>query len=311
MDEFSMPGRFSTALVGHYTGGDQFPFTYETLRDPVTGRTDGWLRKCREQGACPRIMHWDSATEAWGARASLVATDPLGINDTTIPDNVRVYYFAGTQHVPATAASTRICQNLTNPNPYKEGMRALLVAMQDWITIGKPPPVSRKPNLADGTLVRPLPQTEVGFPQIPGRRYTGEANHLFVNDESVQPPRHVQNKDYVVYVPRVDRDGNEIGGLRSVTLQVPLGTYMGWNLRGKGYMEDRSCYLNGSFIPFARTKAERGDDPRVSLEERYGSKDRYVQLVQAAAKRMQQEGLLLPEDAERLVNEARAQDLGF
>ena len=311
MEEFSMPGRFSTPLVGHFSAGDQFPFTYETLRDPITGRSDGWLRKCREQAACPKIMHWDSATEAWGARASLVATDPLGKFDVAIPANVRIYYFASTQHVPATVEGARICQNLTNPNPYKEGMRALLVAMQNWIDTGKSPRPSGMPTLAAGELARPLPASEFGFPQIPGHRYTGEANHLFVNDESVQPPRHVPDKQYAVYVPKVDRDGNEIGGIRSVALQVPLGTYMGWNLRRKGYMEDRSCYLNGSFIPFSRKRAERGDDPRLSLEERYGSKEKYVALVEAAVKRMQQEGFLLADDAERVIADARKQELGF
>jgi hypothetical protein len=310
--EFSLPGRFSTALVGHFTPGDQFPFTYETLTDPVSGRTDGLLARCRAQNACPKIMHWDSGTEPWGARASLVRTDPLGKTDVPIPDNVRLYYFAGTQHVPAVrSADAAICQNPTNPNPYKEAARALLVAMNEWVTSGKPPPASRYPSLADRTLVRPLPQREFGFPEIPRVRYTGEVNHLFINDETVLPPRHVAGKQYAVLVPKVDRDGNEVAGVRSVTLQVPLGTYTGWNLRNKGFMEDRSCYLQGSFIPFARWKGDRGNDPRATLEERYGSKANYERLVAAAAQRLQQERFLLAEDAQRLVREAGELYLGF
>ena len=310
--EFSMPGRFSTALVGHFTPGDQFPFTYETLTDPVSGRTDGILARCRAQDACPKIMHWDSGTEPWGARASLVRTDPLGKTDARIPDNVRLYYFAGTQHVPAGPSSDGgICQNLPNPNQYREAARALLVAMNDWVATDKTPPPSRYPALADRTLARPLPQREFGFPEIPGKRYTGELNHLFMNDDSVQPPRHIKDKQYAVLVPKVDRDGNEVAGVRSVALQVPLGTHMGWNLRKKGYMEDRSCYLQGSFIPFVRWRADRGNDPRPSLEERYGSKDNYVRLVEAAAQRLQQERFLLAEDAQRLVRDARELYLGF
>ena len=112
-------------------------------------------------------------------------------------------------------------------------------------------------------------------------------------------------------VPKVDRDGNETAGVRSVTLQVPLGTYTGWNLRRKGYMEDRSCYLQGSFIPFARWRLDRGNDPRPSLEERYASKNNYVRLVDAAAQRLQQEGFLLAEDAQRITCEARELYLGF
>ena len=310
--EFSMPGRFSTALVGHYTPGDQFPFTYEKLTDPVSGRTDGLLERCRAQGVCPKIMHWDSGTEPWGARASLVRTDPLGKTDVSIPANVRLYYFAGTQHVPAGAAADGgICQFAQNPNQYREAARALLVAMNAWVASGKAPPASRYPSLAERTLVRPLPQREFGFPEIPGKRYTGEFNHLYINDDNEQPPRHLKDKQYTVLVPKVDRDGNEIGGVRSVTLQVPLGTYTGWNLRKKGYMEDRSCYLQGSFMPFVRWRLDRGGDPRPSLEERYVSKANYVRQVDAAAQRLEQEGFLLAEDALRITRDARELYLGF
>ena len=183
--------------------------------------------------------------------------------------------------------------------------------MQEWIRTGRTPPPSRFPSLDGKTLVPPLPQEAFGFPAIPERRYTGEANDLYVNDYGVQPPRHLAGKQYPVFVPKVDADGNELPGVRSVDLQVPLGTHTGWNLRRKEFMEDRSCYLEGSFIPFARTKAERGADPRPSLQERYGSKANYVKQVEAAARQSLREGFLLSEDAERLVVEARARELGF
>ena len=310
--EFAMPGRVSEALIDHYAAGDQFPFTYETLTDPVSGRTDGLLARCREQGACPKIMQWDSGTEPWNGRASLVRTDPLGKADVPVPDNVRLYYFAGTQHVPAQSArETRLCQNFSNPNSYREAARALLMAMQDWITKDKPPPASRYPSLAERALVKPLPQREFGFPAIPGKRYTGEVNHLYMIDESAQPPRHLTDKQYTVLVPRVDHDGNDVAGIRSVTLQVPFGTYTGWNLRRKGYMEDRNCGLQGSYFPFTRWRDERGADLRPSLEERYASNAVYARQFEAAAQRLQQEGFLLPEDAARLVREVRERDQGL
>ncbi len=310
--EFSMPGRFSTPLVGHYSDGDQFPFTYEVIRDPVSGRSDGVLARCRAQRMCPKIMHWDSGTEPWTARNSLVITDTLGKGDVTVPDNVRLYYFAGTQHIPAAQPRTAaICQNPGNTNSYKEAQRALLLEMQAWVTSGRTPPPSRFPSLADKTLVRPMPQEAFGFPEIPGRRYTGDANDLYINDSTAQPPRHVPAKQYPVFVPKVDGDGNEVAGVRSVALQVPLGTHTGWNLRRKDFMEDRSCYLEGSFIAFAATKAERGADPRPSLQERYGSKANYVKQFEAAAQQLLREGFLLGEDAERLIREARERKLGF
>ena len=131
------------------------------------------------------------------------------------------------------------------------------------------------------------------------------------NDNDALFPKHVQNKQYAVLVPRVDRDGNDLPGIRSVALQVPLGTHTGWNLRRKGFMEDRSCYLDGSFIPFARYRVDRGNDPRPSLEERYGNKASYVRQVEAAVQRLRGEGFLLPEDAERLLKEARERDIGI
>lgn len=304
--EFGMPGR----QVGHY-GGDQFPHTYTTIQDPVSGKRDGWLERCTRQRACPKVMHMDSGTEVWAARLSLVVADAAGNKDLPILENVRLYYFSSTQHNPAAKPDYGICKHLSNPNPRIETIRSLLVAMQAWIMDGTPPPPSRFPRASDGTLVPPLPVSSFDFPKIPGVSYGAKFNPLYLKDFSVQPPQNIPRKSYNVLVPKVDADGNEIGGLRSVTLQVPLGTYLGWNQRKAGYMEDEFCGLQGSYIPFATTAAERGADPRLSLQERYGNKDAYVDKVRAAAANLVNERFLLREDAERLVEEARQRDLGF
>jgi hypothetical protein len=303
--EFAMPGRFATALEGHFTPGDEFPFTYESLTDPITKKTDGWLVRCRQQKACPKIMHWDSGTESWQGRNSLVIGDPLGKKDVPVPDNVRLYYFASTQHGPTDKPARGICQQLTNPLSYMETQRALIVAFQAWVTQGILPPPSRYPRISDGTFVSAA-QTSQGFPAIPGVRYKGEANDLSLNDTHHQPPRHVNGKTYPVLVPKVDRDGNEIAGVRAVALQVPLATHAGWNLRAKGFIEDELCYLNGMYVPFAKTKEERekAGDPRLSIEERYKDQADYVQRVSHAARTLVDERLLLPEDAERLIADA-------
>jgi hypothetical protein len=108
-------------------------------------------------------------------------------------------------------------------------------------------------------------------------------------------------------VPKVDKDGNEIAGIRAVALQVPLATHAGWNLRAKGFMEDELCYLNGQHIPFAKSKEERekSGDPRLSIEERYKDPADYVQQVSRAARALMDERFLLGEDAERLIGEAK------
>ena len=304
--EFGMPSR----TPGHY-GGDQFPHTYATIDDPVSGKRDGWLERCTRQRTCPKVMHMDSGTEAWSSRNSLVVTDAAGKKDVPVPENVRLYYFASTQHNPAAKPAYGICKHLSNPNPRIETIRALLVAMQAWIEDGTAPPPSRFPRVSEGTLVPPLPESAFNFPRIPGVTYGAKFNPLQLKDFSVQPPRSIPGKDYTVLVPKVDADGNDIGGVRSVTLQVPLGTYMGWNQRKAGFMEDEFCGLQGSYIPFAKTAAERGADPRLSLQERYGSKDAYVDKVRAAAAKLVDERLLLPEDAERFMEAARQRDLGF
>jgi hypothetical protein len=305
--EFAMPGRFSTGVEGHYYPGDEFPFTYETLTDPVSGKKDGWLARCRQQKACPKIMHWDSGTESWQGRNSLVVGDPLGKKDVPISDNVRLYYFAGTQHGPADKPGRGMCQQLSNPLSYQETQRALIVALQSWVTQGVQPPPSRYPRISDATLVPPLPQSAQGFPTIPGVRYVGKPNDLSVNEISSQPLSHVKGKEYPLLVPKVDKDGNEIAGIRAVNLQVPLATHAGWNLRAKGFMENELCYLNGQYIPFAKTKEERekSGDPRLSIEERYKDQADYVQQVSRAARNLMDERFLLPEDAERLITEAK------
>ena len=107
----------------------------------------------------------------------------------------------------------------------------------------------------------------------------------------------------------MDRDGNETAGIRAVGLQVPLATHSGWNLRAKGFMEDELCYLNGQYIPFAKTKAEREktSDLRLSIEERYKDQADYVQQVSRATRVLVDERFLLPQDAERIIDEARKQ----
>jgi hypothetical protein len=309
--EFAVPNRIPSTITSHFYGGDQFPHTYATVFDPISKKTDGWLARCTVQNACPKVMHWDTASEAYGARHSLVTTDGLGKANLPLPDNVRVYFLPSTQHVPTSRAETGICKHLQNPNPYRETLRALLTAMQGWIVEGTQPPPSRYPNVADGTLVPPQPTDKFGFPKIPGINYTGIHNELHVKDLTVQPGRNIPGTSYTVLVSKIDADGNDVAGVRSVTLQVPLGTYTGWNQRRPGMMEDEFCGNPGAFFPFAKTAAERGADPRPSLQERYGSRAAYAAKVEAAAGKLVSERFLLPEDAARLIGDARQRDLGF
>lgn len=243
-------------------------------------------------------------------RSSLIADAP-GKKNQPIPDNVRLYYFSSTQHNPAARPDHGICKYPASVNPRIETIRALLVAMQAWMTEGRLPPQSRFPRIADGTLVPPLPTDKFGLPSIPGVVYNGKHSTLSMNDYSVQSPRRLPGTEYPELVPKVDADGNDIDGVRSYQLQVPLGTYTGWNHRRAGYMEDELCGLQGAYIPFAKTAAERGAEPRPSLRERYGTHANYVAKVEAAVAKLVSAGFMLKEDAARVIAEAKQRNFGF
>ena len=321
---FAQPGYNAIQHETRLAATQDMPLSWTVIRDPLTGRTDGILRACQQTRSCPVIFQTMSSLEWWQERMSLDTTDGAG-HDVPLPDTLRVFHLAGTQHGPSRpGAPAGICQQRPNPNPQQPALRALLPRLLAWAAHGEPPPDSRYPRVADGTLVAP-DQASTGFPRIPGVTYNGLVMALPNFDRgpafdapresgviSVLPPKPEPNaRHYVVLVPKVNSDGNEIDGIRSVTLQAPLGTYTGWNLRRAGFSEGDLCFLNGSFIPFAVTRAdrERSGDPRPSLQERYHDHAGYVAAVRAAAARLQAQGFLLPQDAQAAIAAAQASDV--
>jgi hypothetical protein len=248
-------------------------------------------------------------------------TNPLGQTDLRIPRNVRIYQMSSAQHggfspVAPVPTTTGICQQIANVNSYTYILRDLLLRLTQWVTEEREPPPSRYSTIRDGTLVEP---PEVDFPSIPGVSYNlagvFNARQLYdrgllfnpVDESGIlsEPPSVVGT--YNVRLPQVDADGNDIGGVRSPTLQVPVATYTGWNTRASGFSEGDACDQTGSTIPFSSTRAARlaSGDPRLSLEERYDSHDGYVAAVKAAVKRLSHEGFLLPDDAAAVVQQAQ------
>ncbi len=314
--EFAWPVTSSQQHT-HQLDPELFPFAYNILKDPQTGEKDGILKRLRTD---PYIVHTQTSTEYWQKRGSLAHTDGKG-KDIRIPAKVRIYLIASSQHHATFGSLPRMekCQQPTNPMPIGDALRPLVVAMDRWVEEGTPPPPSRIPTISDGMLVHSN-QISVGFPQIPAVRYTGIYNRQLFLDYGpnllrgiidIHPPRQIKNGAYSILVPKVDADGNEIGGIRLPTIQVPLGTHTGWNLQRKDLAGDELCGLLGSYIPFARTKEQRekSGDPRLSLEERYKDQADYVQKVSHAARAMVEQRLLLPEDAERIIAEAKKSPL--
>lgn len=323
--QFSQPGWWSKQHENHFQPGDQFPFTYATITDPVSGRTDGILARCEAThhgeedsghehhhrgGTCPKIMQIDGSTEFWQARASLVVTDGAG-NAVALPSNVRAYLITGTNHGGGTAAPFySFCGNTPSPVLLNPPQRALLIDLDEWVTHGVPPPATRYPSVGNGTLARTLPPSELGFPDIPSVTYSGLFNYLFVTDYSVQPP--TTEAEYLVLEPKVGEDGNELAGIRQPIVSVPVATYTGWNVRRPGDAAPDLCTGAGSMFPFPATQADRIDsgDPRLSVEERYPTHEDYVAAVRRAAASLLRERLLLVEDARAIVAEAEASNIG-
>jgi hypothetical protein len=328
---FGQPGRAAaTEQVDRSYPGASFPFAYGTETDPLSGARGGILDRCTASDTCPKIVHAATALEMWELRQSLGFTDPLGIRDLIEPPNVRSYIMASTQHSAASLPLAAkepfgFCQQQPNPNPHAWTVRALLQNLAAWIKDGTEPPPSARPTIAAGTLVAP---DQVHFPSIPANKYGGVSrpavrflrvhNPLHPHDYgedfrpeqasgmiSVDPPK-VSQTQYGTLVAQVDTDGNDLDGIRNVFLQVPIGTYTGWNLFNRSFYEDGFCTLQGSFIPFARTKAERMEtgDPRLSIEERYPSREMYVAAIRKAGDDLVSKRYLLAEDAARLLAEA-------
>jgi len=284
-----------------------FPFADAKLRDPVSGVEDGLLDNPRARAHQPKVFYTNTPVEYWGTGrvAALVHTSPDGTRDLQLPDNVRFYFFAGTQHGPARfPPEIAAGQERGNPVDYWWAMRALLVSMHEWVSRGVEPPPSAYPKLADGTLVR---SDKLQFPAVPNVARTTDlkagfrlANPLLKGGAGAGAP-------LPLLVPAVDDDGNERAGIRLPDVGVPVGTYTGWNFRNPatGGQHDLVSLL-GSFIPMPATAAARESkhDPRRSIQERYPSRDVYLAEVRRAADALVGQRYLLADDVSRVMQRA-------
>ena len=297
---------------------------WEDYTDSARGRApSGLLSRCRATETCPKIVETFGSAEFYSLRASPGLVGTRADRDIPLPSNVRRYYMPSVRHgggqggFAVEGTMDACCALASNPNSSAEANRALMKALVAWVVSDTPPPPSRYPRLDRGDLVPPT-QAATGFPLVPGQPlpdgvlvpfYDYEFGPSFRNTDvsglvSFQPP--ILRQTLPMLVPRVDADGNELAGIRSVLIEAPLGTYTGWNPVSGGFFKGHIQSLAGGYIPFARTKAERlsSGDPRLSLEERYGTHEAYVGRVRAAAARLANEGFLLQDDADRLIGEA-------
>jgi len=329
-----------------YQAGSEGPQWWLPHPDPLRNLpAAGILDRCTATKTCPKIIEHFGSAEVWALKLTpeWVGTDAKA--DLPLPDHVRRYYIASSSHgggaggfdtsLPGAGLPTQgaTCPGNNfgtgvlpaNPVTHVQTVNAIRVHFRQWIIEGTPPPPSRFPRLADGTLAE-AHKAAIDFPTLPGLRPTLPEPDFIMPvldyDWGPQfdpkdgsgiaanaPPRIKQVLK--MFAPKVDADGNEKGGVPVVLLDAPLGTYLGWNITADGalpFHKGQICNYVGGMIPFARTEAERkaNNDPRPSLEERYGHHDGYVAAIQKATKRALAAGFLLPEDATLLIQAADA-----
>ncbi len=296
---------------------DLFPFTDGPSTDPEGGAVDSLLGRAERTGTAPKIFHLLTNSEYFNRAGSLVHTDPTGTKDADLPANTRVYMIASAPHGPgpfppvSNVGGGMTGRAALNPLNYSPAVRALFRALDRWVVDDVAPPPSAYPKLADGTLTSPA---KAGWPAVPGYQLPQQplrAFHLNFGADwpkgivSVEPPE--VGKPFVVSVPAVDADGNVRAGIRLPDIAVPLATQAGWNYRDTSIgAPDRLAGEIGSYIPFARTKADRNrtGDPRLSIEERYRNRDEYVGRFAAAALDLVDRGYLLSDDVADLLKHA-------
>lgn len=296
--EFGQPARTNTQHEDHYYPENKFPFSAATAVDPVSKKSGALLRS---DGFDPLWIEVNTSTEYWQKGASLLHTDPRGKRDLQLPAGARVFMVAGTQHAGRAGLKPDLgpCMNLRNPHSPAPALRALMVALDEWVSVGRVPPASRVPTFASKTLVE---AGKTGFPRVPGLAVADSTNDIAQFVDWVNP-RETGPSPYRALVARVGSDGNELAGIRLPDIAEPLATYTGWNLYKTPFTEGELCDRDGSYSPLPATRAERAatGDPRPSLEERYGSHANYSLKLEAAVKTLVKERFLLVEDAERYI----------
>lgn len=251
---FAQATRYSSHLEDNLYMTDFFPLLTIEQADPIIGEKGDAFKKARDSGFLPKFMIINSSTDYWTRAASLLHTDVEGKTDAEIDPSFRIYLFSGRAHTEGRPGIVA---------------RALLVALDKWISEGIKPPESRIPRIADGTLVD-LPTLKKNFPRIPnvilpssyyqpirldpGQRWRTEGI------EDNVPPR--EGPRYVALVPQVDMDGNEIAGVRLPDVAVPLASFIGWNQRSLDYSNtlSRNSGMHGR-SPLRKQKGSRMEIP--------------------------------------------------
>lgn len=234
---FAQASRDGHPFMNCFYPTDIFPFSDLPQTDPETDITEGLLDRATKAGVVPKVFYTNSSYEYFGRAASLIHTTIDGKSDLPLAPNTRIYLLAGGQHGPAPFPPGRQgIQQLANPNDFRWSMRSLLLRFDRWLKLAQPPPDSRYPRIGERQLV---PLSSLNFPRISGVNLPLHIQTAFRLNfgpmfrsqgiVSIEPPE--VGKPFPVLVPQVGPDGNELAGIRLPTIDQPLASYTGWNLR--------------------------------------------------------------------------------
>jgi hypothetical protein len=288
---------------------------------------NGLLDRCTETRTCPEVLETFGSLEFYDEKMSPDLIGFTAEEDIPLPRNVHRYYYPATTHgggsggfnFAANPAPANGCVFPANPNPESDTNNALQDDFVALVMHGTPMPRSSYPTLRDRLLV-PATQRDEGFPNIPKYPFQGNqinfaelfdfGRDIDLRDQTgivtIQPP--IVDRVLPTYAVKVNSDGNEYAGVKSVLLQAPLATYTGWNTFAAGIYKGQQCGLTASSFPFQETKAQRiaAQDPRPSIEERYGTHQGYVCVVSNGAGKAVRQRFLRESAATTLTAQAQA-----
>jgi hypothetical protein len=325
---FAMPTRTNGQHENHLFPNDFFPFTYGDSTDPYTGRTDGILKKARESGTEPKLMHIQTSNEYWLRGGSLPHTDPLGLSDAELPDNVRFYTLGGSPHssgtgTPGPASSGQLP---ANPNLWTPIAESLLSAMVVWVNEGELPPASVYPSIRRGTLLmshlgdsaeninpavwRVIPG--ISHPRTLYRVAYADFGAQFLTDGIAQMPDFNSKQKYGTRVPASGADNNDLAAdlILPPLTAVPVATFVPWNLRAVASGADTElATLSGGYLPLPLTEQTARDaaDPRPAIGSLYRDFADYLQQYESATDALIAGGFLLPAFKPVMMNLAQSQ----
>jgi len=310
---FAQPSRDGHRYSSFLYPTDLFPFSTTTQFNNKLMRSDGLFASANKEDL-PKLFFINTGYEYWGRSASLIHTSLDGQQDAPLTENERIYHIASGQHTvgqwPLIINDTKRSVKMFKGNPlyFFPNYRALFFKLTKWVTNDETPPNSTYPTIAAGTLIA---HTELNMPKIPGLVTPNVLNTAYNLDFGprwnlgiidIQPP--VRKDQYIPKVSAVDKNGNEIGGIRNVELTVPLATYTPWNLRtgfagGNGELTD----FQGTFLPFPLNEEIKDStgDSRPAIMTLYKNKEDYIKKITIAIESLIADGFVLPRDKDDIL----------